>query len=119
MYFDCRLGIPFGTHQLRELEEYSHRVKSLNLLIDMKEHVDLLNKTMGHYSILIKVDTGYHRAGLDAAKPDAIVALAKYVRTAVYAIFLASTVTRVIPTTRSRRKTSVVWLERSAMRWSV
>ena len=92
MCFDCRLGIPFGTHQLRDLEEYSHRVKSLNLLIDMKEHVDLLNKTMGHYSTS---------------------------RTAVYAIFLASTVTRVIPTTRSRRKTSVVWLERSAMRWSV
>lgn len=88
MCFDCRLGIPFGTHQLRDLEEYSHRVKSLNLLIDMKEHVDSLNKTMGHYNILIKVDTGYHRAGLDAAKPDAIVALAKYVQDSSVCHFL-------------------------------
>lgn len=63
-------------------------MKSLNVLIDMKEHVDLLNKTNGHFNVLIKIDTGYHRAGLDAGNLNAIVELAKYVQESSVCHFL-------------------------------
>lgn len=43
----------------------------------MEEHVDLLEKTDGKYSVFIKIDTGYHRAGLDATKPEPILRLAR------------------------------------------
>ena len=72
-----RLGIPFGTHQLPELAEYSKRIRSLNLFVDMEEHVSLLESTDGVYHLFIKIDTGYHRAGLDASVPEPIVSLAK------------------------------------------
>lgn len=43
----------------------------------MEEHIDLLEKTDGKYSVFIKIDTGYHRAGLDATHPEPILRLAR------------------------------------------
>ena len=84
----CRLGIPFGTHQLKELEEYSHKLASLNVLVDMKEHIDLLDTTSGHYNVFIKVDTGYHRAGLEAERLNTITELARYIQKSSTCSFL-------------------------------
>lgn len=72
-----RLGIPFGVHQLHDLASISKRIKTLCVLVDMEEHIDLLEKTDGKYCVFIKIDTGYHRAGLDANSIDSIVKLAK------------------------------------------
>ena len=46
----------------------------------MKQHIDLLDSTSGHYSVFIKIDTGYHRAGLDAGNHQAIIDLAQYIQ---------------------------------------
>lgn len=82
-HYSCvifRLGIPFGTHQLNDLEKYSKKLTSLNVLVDMKEHIDMLEKTDGHYNVFIKIDTGYHRAGLDSSHPQPIIELAQYIQ---------------------------------------
>ena len=83
-----RLGIPFGTHQLHDLEIYSRRINTLCVLVDMKEHIELLNRTNGRYSVFIKIDTGYHRAGLDANKPESIIDLAKAIQESPVCSFL-------------------------------
>lgn len=83
-----RLGIPFGTHQLHDLEEISKKIKVLCVLVDMKEHIDLLEKTDGKYQVFIKIDTGYHRAGLDASKYEPIIELAKYINQSKNCSFL-------------------------------
>lgn len=66
-------------HQLKDLEVYSHKIEHLNVLVDMKEHIDLLDTTSGKYGVLIKIDTGYHRAGIDYANTQAIISLAWYI----------------------------------------
>ena len=75
-----RLGIPFGTHQVKDLESYSKKLDALNVLVDMKEHIDMLEKTDGHYNVFIKIDTGYHRAGLASSSPQPIIELAQYIQ---------------------------------------
>ena len=75
---------------LADLAEYSHKIEHLNLLVDMKEHIDLLDTTNGKYGILIKIDTGYHRAGLDYANTQAIIDLAWYAEKSRSASFLGT-----------------------------
>lgn len=44
--------------------------------MDLEEHVSLLENTNGHYNLFIKIDTGYHRAGIDASDFESILKLA-------------------------------------------
>lgn len=86
--FYLSLGIPFGTHQLHDLALISKRIQTLCVLVDMEEHIDLLDTTDGTYSVFIKIDTGYHRAGLDAYKTEPILKLARRICSSPRCTFL-------------------------------
>ncbi|KAK8791001.1 hypothetical protein WA158_005632 [Blastocystis sp. Blastoise] len=74
------LGIPFGIHHIKDLETYSKKIRQLNVLVDDKEHIDFLRNTNGHYHVFIKIDTGYHRAGISCEKLQQIINLIQYIQ---------------------------------------
>lgn len=73
---------------MKDLEEYSRKLAALNVLIDMNEHIDLLDTTSGHYNVFIKIDTGYHRAGIEAERLSTIIELAKHIQNSHTCSFL-------------------------------
>ena len=54
----------------------------------MKEHIDLLDTTSGHFNVFIKIDTGYHRAGIEAERLSAIIELASHIQKSSTCSFL-------------------------------
>jgi D-serine deaminase-like pyridoxal phosphate-dependent protein len=61
------IAFPLNIREMETINQLAGRVK-LNVLIVNKEVIPSLEKNLGHpVGLFIKIDTGYHRTGVDAA----------------------------------------------------
>ena len=65
---DVLYGIPICKSKLPTIETLRNKMVDLNgdihLLVDNMGHIDMLKSSETKWSVFIKVDTGYHRAGV-------------------------------------------------------
>jgi len=74
---DITIAFPVNVLEIDEINVLAKKVK-LNLLVDNRDSTEFLqNNIETQTEIWIKVDVGYHRAGLAWDKPDEIIKLAK------------------------------------------
>ena len=74
---DITIAIPVNILELDEINTMASQIK-INVLVDSIDVVELMdNKLKNAIGIFIKIDTGYHRTGVDAADLNAIKALVK------------------------------------------
>jgi len=63
---DITIAFPVNLLEIQNIDQLAARIQ-LTLIIDQQDSADFLNKNLtNHVNIMIKVDTGYHRAGIDA-----------------------------------------------------
>jgi D-serine deaminase-like pyridoxal phosphate-dependent protein len=74
---DITYAVPLSLSRIEDTVELSRAVDSLNLLLDHEQTFHELEKCASankiRYSVLLKVDCGYHRAGVDPAKEESVV----------------------------------------------
>jgi D-serine deaminase-like pyridoxal phosphate-dependent protein len=77
---DITYAVPLSLSRIEDTVELNRAVDSLNLLLDHEQTFHELEKCAAtheiRYSALLKVDCGYHRAGVDPAREESV-ALAK------------------------------------------
>ena len=73
---DLTYAVPIAPGRLDEAAEIARNVERLNLLLDHERTLGELEtraRSLGvRYDVLLKVDCGYHRAGVDPASHDAV-----------------------------------------------
>jgi D-serine deaminase-like pyridoxal phosphate-dependent protein len=73
---DITYAFPITPNKISEAADLAGRMKSLHLLLDRQETAEAL-ETYGRdnnvsFSVFLKVDCGYHRAGVDPASPESV-----------------------------------------------
>ncbi len=68
---DITWAFPVILSRIPECAALAERVR-LHLLVDSTEAVDALERHGGAFSVLLKVDCGYHRAGVDPEHPSSM-----------------------------------------------
>ena len=77
---DLTYAVPIAPDKLERAFALSKRVDRLNVLIDNAEALRGLEAHGGVFDVFLKVDCGYHRAGIDPADPESVklaIAIAK------------------------------------------
>lgn len=76
---DITYAVPIAPDKLERVRALMRRIRRLNILVDHEEALDALESSgsgEAPYDVFLKVDCGYHRAGVDP-RADSSLALAK------------------------------------------
>ena len=77
---DITYAVPIAPEKLSCVEALAKRIERLNILIDSAEALRAIEERGGEFNVFLKVDCGYHRAGVDPDDPDSVklaIAMAK------------------------------------------
>ncbi|HEX7707034.1 MAG TPA: alanine racemase [Thermoanaerobaculia bacterium] len=70
---DITYAVPIAPAKLQRAQELASRIDRLNLLIDSEEAFRAMEATEGRrFDVFLKIDCGYHRAGVDPSNPDSL-----------------------------------------------
>jgi D-serine deaminase-like pyridoxal phosphate-dependent protein len=70
---DITYAVPIAPAKLQRAQELAARIDRLNLLIDSEEAFRAMESMEGGPSdVFLKIDCGYHRAGVDPSSPDSL-----------------------------------------------
>src|SRR5437762_9593691 len=67
---DITYAVPIAPEKLERAYVLSQRVDRLNLLIDSHEALRAIEESSHTFDVFLKIDCGYHRAGVDPDDPD-------------------------------------------------
>jgi D-serine deaminase-like pyridoxal phosphate-dependent protein len=67
---DITYAVPIAPEKLTRAAELARRIDRLNVLIDSFEALHAIEEHGGPFDVFLKVDCGYHRAGVDPADPE-------------------------------------------------
>ncbi|GAC1402241.1 MAG: DSD1 family PLP-dependent enzyme [Thermoanaerobaculia bacterium] len=68
-FTDITYAVPIAPEKLGRAADVARRVQRLNLLIDSFEALDALESFGFSFDVFLKIDCGYHRAGVDPDDP--------------------------------------------------
>src|SRR5947209_8960399 len=75
-FHDITYAVPIGLGKLERAAALAGRIKRLNLLLDSFEALHALEEFCSRqetaFHVFLKIDCGYHRAGVDPESPDAL-----------------------------------------------
>lgn len=77
---DITYAVPIAPDKLERAAALGRRIERLNILIDSAEALSAIEARGEVFNVFLKVDCGYHRAGVDPMDPDSVklaVAIAK------------------------------------------
>ncbi|MCU1349551.1 MAG: hypothetical protein JWO56_2581 [Acidobacteria bacterium] len=69
---DITYAVPIAPEKLPRAAALAKRIERLNLLIDSETALRALETHGGTFDVFLKIDCGYHRAGVDPADPDSL-----------------------------------------------
>lgn len=69
---DITYAFPIAPEKLSRAFELAQRIDRLNLLIDNELTLRAMEEHGGEFDVFLKVDCGYHRAGVDPDSPDSV-----------------------------------------------
>jgi D-serine deaminase-like pyridoxal phosphate-dependent protein len=67
---DITYAMPIAPEKLARATALARRVERLNILIDSFDALHAVEQANAVFDVFLKVDCGYHRAGVDPANPD-------------------------------------------------
>ncbi len=69
---DLTYAVPIGPEKLDRVAALARKVERLNILLDNARALQALEEHGGVFDVFLKVDCGYHRAGVDPDDPDSV-----------------------------------------------
>ena len=69
---DITYAVPIAPEKLPRAAALARRVTRLNILLDSERALRAVEEIGGEWDVYLKVDCGYHRAGVDPADPDSV-----------------------------------------------
>lgn len=69
---DITYAVPIAPDKLARAAALANRIERLNILIDSEVALRAVESFGGEWDVFLKVDCGYHRAGVDPADPDSV-----------------------------------------------
>ena len=69
-YRDITYAVPIAPEKLTRAADLAQRIDRLNVLIDSFQALRAIEEHGGPFDVFLKVDCGYHRAGVDPADPE-------------------------------------------------
>ena len=69
---DITYAVPIAPDKLERAAALAKRIDRLNVLIDSAEALSGIERVGGTFDVFLKVDCGYHRAGVDPDDPDSV-----------------------------------------------
>jgi D-serine deaminase-like pyridoxal phosphate-dependent protein len=67
---DITYAVPIAPEKLTQAADLARRIDRLNVLIDSFDALHAIEEHGGPFDVFLKVDCGYHRAGVDPADPE-------------------------------------------------
>ncbi|MGZ5477795.1 MAG: alanine racemase, partial [Thermoanaerobaculia bacterium] len=71
-FTDITYAVPIAPEKLERAAELASRIDRLNLLIDSSEALRAIEELGFAFDVFLKIDCGYHRAGVDPDKPESL-----------------------------------------------
>jgi D-serine deaminase-like pyridoxal phosphate-dependent protein len=71
-FSDITYAVPIGPEKLPRAAALAGRIERLNLLIDSRQALQAVESFGRTFDVFLKIDCGYHRAGVDPADPDSL-----------------------------------------------
>jgi D-serine deaminase-like pyridoxal phosphate-dependent protein len=71
-FADITYAVPIGPEKLARAAALAKRIARLNILIDSFEALDAIEDFGYLFDVFLKVDCGYHRAGVDPDRPESL-----------------------------------------------
>jgi D-serine deaminase-like pyridoxal phosphate-dependent protein len=69
---DITYAVPVAPEKIDRAAALAQKIDTLNLLIDSESALQALEQHGGKFDVFLKVDCGYHRAGVDPDSPDSL-----------------------------------------------
>jgi D-serine deaminase-like pyridoxal phosphate-dependent protein len=69
-FTDITYAVPIAPEKLARAAALARRIQRLNILIDSERALRAVESFGGEFDVFLKVDCGYHRAGVDPDDPD-------------------------------------------------
>jgi D-serine deaminase-like pyridoxal phosphate-dependent protein len=69
-FTDITYAVPIAPEKLARVAALARRVERLNILLDSERALRAVESFGGEFDVFLKVDCGYHRAGVDPDDPD-------------------------------------------------
>jgi len=71
-FSDITYAVPVGPGKLERAAGIARRIERLNLLLDTFEALDAIESSGFAFDVFLKVDCGYHRAGVNPDDPESV-----------------------------------------------
>ncbi len=71
-FSDITYAVPIGTEKFDRVTALAGKIERLNILIDSQAALQALEDHGRVFDVFLKVDCGYHRAGVDPDDPDSV-----------------------------------------------
>ena len=71
-FHDITYAVPIAPEKLARAAALARRIERLNILIDSDEALRAIEAHGGVFDVFLKIDCGYHRAGVDPDDPDSV-----------------------------------------------
>lgn len=71
-FHDITYAVPIAPEKLSRAAALASRIERLNLLIDSHAALQAMERHGGTFDVFLKIDCGYHRAGVDPDDPDSV-----------------------------------------------
>ncbi len=71
-FTDITYAVPIAPEKLHRAADLARRIDRLNLLIDNVEALHAIEEFGFSFDVFLKIDCGYHRAGVDPDKPESL-----------------------------------------------
>ena len=71
-FVDITYAVPIAPEKLDRAAGLARKIQTLNLLIDSESALRALETEKQTFDVFLKVDCGYHRAGVDPDSPDSV-----------------------------------------------
>jgi D-serine deaminase-like pyridoxal phosphate-dependent protein len=104
---DITYAVPIPPEKLDRAAALAAKIERLNILIDSEPALRAIEEKKAVFDVFLKVDCGYHRAGVDPDRPESV-RLAKAIAQSRYVRF-QGLLTHAIRTTRRRSMRSAAW----------
>jgi len=69
---DITYAVPIAPEKLDRAAALARKIETLNLLLDSDSALQALEEHGGKFDVFLKVDCGYHRAGVNPDSPDSV-----------------------------------------------
>ena len=71
-FVDITYAVPIAPEKLDRATALARRIRQFNILIDSQAALRALEEHGGVFEVFLKIDCGYHRAGVDPDDPDSV-----------------------------------------------